>query len=101
MQQLTELTAHKIDMEKSTQGHNISTHIEIDLKKKTTTIIKVFVGHLLTHAHTMTNIRWYNNFLPFQRKLAVFNYDPVSANEILFKAFHVVLKTFIARGVNK
>lgn len=46
MQQLTELTAHRIDMEKSTQGHNISTHIEIDLKKKTTTIIKVFVGHL-------------------------------------------------------
>lgn len=46
MQQLTELTAHRIDMEKSTQGHNISTHIEIDLKKKPTTIIKVFVGHL-------------------------------------------------------
>lgn len=59
MRQLTELTAHRIDMEKSTQGHNISTHIEIDFKKKPTTIIKVFVGHLLTHAHTMTNIRWY------------------------------------------
>lgn len=57
MQQLTELTAHRIDMEKSTQGHNISTHIEIDLKKKPPQLLRF----LWVICGSFANTRSYND----------------------------------------